>query len=34
MISTSEIRITCLVARSQVEKGVRVLHRAFKLDAE
>ncbi|MFI5282899.1 MAG: aspartate kinase [Candidatus Dormibacterales bacterium] len=34
MISTSEIRITCLVARGQVEKGVRVLHRAFQLDAE
>ncbi len=32
MISTSEIRITCLVARSQVAKGVRVLHQAFKLD--
>jgi aspartate kinase len=32
MISTSEIRITCLVARDQVEKGVRVLHKAFDLD--
>ena len=32
MISTSEIRITCLVARDQVEKGVRVLHKAFELD--
>ena len=34
MISTSEIRITCLVARDQVEKGVRVLHKTFALDLE
>jgi len=34
MISTSEIRITCLVARDQVEKGVRILHKAFDLDLE
>jgi aspartate kinase len=34
MISTSEIRITCLVARDQVDKGVRVLHKAFELDQE
>ncbi len=34
MISTSEIRITCLVSRDQVEKGVRVLHKAFDLDIE
>ena len=32
MISTSEIRITCLVARDQVEKGVRTLHKTFDLD--
>jgi aspartate kinase len=32
MISTSEIRITCLVARDQVQKGVRILHKAFELD--
>jgi aspartate kinase len=32
MISTSEIRITCLVARDQVERGVRVLHKAFELE--
>jgi aspartate kinase len=32
MISTSEIRITCLVARNQVEKGVRILHKTFDLD--
>ena len=34
MISTSEIRITCLVSRDQVERGVRVLHRAFQLDQD
>ncbi len=34
MISTSEIRITCLVARDQVQKGVRVLHKTFDLDLE
>ena len=34
MISTSEIRITCLVARDQVEKGVRVLHKTFELDID
>jgi aspartate kinase len=33
MISTSEIRITCLVARDQVEKGVRVLHKTFELES-
>ena len=32
MISTSEIRITCLVARSKAEEGVRALHSAFELD--
>jgi aspartate kinase len=34
MISTSEIRITCLVARDQVEKGVRILHKTFELDQD
>jgi aspartate kinase len=34
MISTSEIRITCLVARDQVEKGVRVLHKTFDLETK
>ena len=34
MISTSEIRITCLIARDQVDKGVRILHKAFELDLE
>ncbi len=32
MISTSEIRITCIVDRAQVEAGVRALHAAFDLD--
>ena len=34
MISTSEIRITCMVARDQVDKGVRILHKAFELDQD
>jgi aspartate kinase len=34
MISTSEIRITCLVARDQVDRGVRILHKAFELDLD
>jgi aspartate kinase len=32
MISTAEIRITCLVARDRLEDAVRALHRAFELD--
>src|SRR6059058_3931957 len=34
MISTSEIRITCLVARDQVDRGARILHQAFELDQD
>jgi len=34
MISTSEIRITCLVSRDQVDRGVRILHKAFELDQD
>ena len=34
MISTSEIRITCLVNRKQAEDGVRALHTAFDLDVD
>jgi len=34
MISTSEIRITCLVSRDQAEKAVRALHHAFELDQD
>ena len=33
MITTSEIRITCIVAESRVEESARVLHEAFQLDA-
>lgn len=33
MITTSEIRITCIVAETQVEESARVLHEAFQLDA-
>ncbi|MSQ12899.1 MAG: aspartate kinase [Dehalococcoidia bacterium] len=32
MITTSEIRITCIVNQEQVHEAVRVLHRAFRLD--
>ena len=34
MISTSEIRITCLVDRKRAEDGVRALHSAFDLDVD
>jgi aspartate kinase len=32
MISTSEIRITCIVERDEAERAVRALHSAFELD--
>jgi aspartate kinase len=32
MISTSEIRITCIIAEDQVEVAARALHRAFELE--
>lgn len=32
MISTSDIRITCLIEKSQVERAVVALHRAFELE--
>jgi aspartate kinase len=32
MISTSEIRITCIVARERARDAVRALHRAYELD--
>jgi aspartate kinase len=32
MISTSEIRITCIIQREDVEKAVRALHKAFELE--
>ena len=34
MITTSEIRITCIVAESRVNDAVRSLHRAFELDED
>ena len=34
LITTSEIRITCIIEESQVKDAVRVLHRAFRLDSE
>ena len=34
IISTSDIRITCVVPRDRVEDAVRVLHQAFELDHE
>jgi aspartate kinase len=32
MITTSEIRITCIVAEDKVKDAVRALHQAFRLD--
>jgi aspartate kinase len=34
MISTSSIRISCVVRSDRVEEGVRALHSAFDLDSE
>jgi aspartate kinase len=34
IISTSDIRITCVVPRDRAEDAVRVLHDAFELDRE
>jgi aspartate kinase len=34
IISTSDIRITCVIPRAQVEEAVRILHEAFELDRE
>ena len=34
LISTSEIRITCIIDESRVIDAVRALHRAFELDTE
>jgi aspartate kinase len=34
LITTSEIRITCIIEESQVKDAVRALHRAFELDKE
>ena len=32
MITTSEIRISCIIDREQVHDAVRLLHRGFELD--
>jgi aspartate kinase len=32
MISTSEIRITCIVQADRVNDAVRALHKSFELD--
>jgi aspartate kinase len=32
MISTGEIRVTCIIDRDRVEDAVRALHRAFELE--
>jgi aspartate kinase len=32
IISTSEIRITCMIAEDQVETALRALHKAFNLE--
>ena len=32
LITTSEIRITCLIGESDIKEAVRVLHKAFELD--
>ena len=34
MITTSEIRITCIVQEERARDAVRVLHRAFELEKE
>ena len=34
MITTSEIRISCIVHKDQVDQAVRLLHRGFQLDQE
>jgi aspartate kinase len=34
LISTSEIRITCIVAADKVAEAVRALHEGFALDRE
>jgi aspartate kinase len=34
LITTSEIRITCIIDEPKVKDAVRTLHRAFRLDTE
>jgi aspartate kinase len=33
LITTSEIRITCIISEAKVEEAVRLLHRAFELES-
>ena len=33
MITTSEIRITCIISKNEVEVAVTALHAAFELDS-
>jgi len=32
LITTSEIRITCIISENKVKDAVRALHKAFELD--
>ena len=32
MISTSEVRITCMIAEEELETALRALHEAFELE--
>jgi aspartate kinase len=32
MITTSEIRITCIIAEDKVKEAVKALHKAFELE--
>ena len=34
MITTSEIRISCIIKEEQVKEAVRLLHRGFELEEE
>jgi aspartate kinase len=34
IISTSDIRITCVIPRDRAEDAMRILHDAFELDRE
>jgi len=33
MISTSEIKISCVISKEETEKAVRAIHNKFQLDA-
>ena len=34
LITTSEIRITCIINAAEVQKAVRALHRAFEIEED